>query len=314
VLNPPHALLSLLRSPRILKHGVHIKADFMRLFKDCGFSSDDPPFCGAVELGRLAKDRNISNTANMSLVSLVSSVLRRHLPKDGELQLSTAWDDEELSEKHLQYAALDVYATWAVWSAFGELWPSEDVVLETPAGTPLKLLSRDQSSIVAVGFIAPDRPAKFQGVNIMKTRILMNVTRVIQPGYLVRAEVTSSRHEVPLHTISAHPPFTLVCLSKDLRVANDIMVNQPTQYLSPLPTLPFPAPLDATRMQSESSINLSQLCSDRDEDLPPTAFDPDTEQSLGESVVDSAAVLQLQALKTRLHSQNFACESYSNSY
>jgi hypothetical protein len=310
VLNPPHALLSLLRSPRILKHGVHIKADFTRLFKDCGFSSNDPPFCGAIELGRLAKDRNISNTANVSLASLVSSVLRRHLPKDGELRLSTAWGDEELSEKHFQYAALDVYATWAVWRAFSELQSNEDVVLETPAGTPLKLLSRDQSTIVAVGFVAPDRPAKFQGVNVTKTRILMNVTRVIQSGYLVRAELTPSHREVPLRTISAHLPFTLVCLSKDLRIANDIMVNQPTQYLSPLPTLPFPA-LDTTQMPADSS---PQPHSDRDENLPPTTFDPDTEQSLGESSVDSAAMLQLQVLATRLRSQNFACESYSNSY
>jgi hypothetical protein len=311
VLNPPHALLSLLRSPRILKHGVHIKADFTRLVKDCGFSSNDPPFCGAIELGQLAKDRNISDTANVSLVSLVSSVLRRYLPKDGELRLSTAWDEEKLSEKHLQYAALDVYATWAVWSAFAELQSSEDVVLETPAGTPIKLLSRDRSTIVAVGFIAPDRPAKFQGVNITKTRILMNVTRVIQSGYLVRAEVTSSRQEVPLHMISAHIPFTLVCLSKDLRIVNDIMINQPIQYLSPLPNLPFPV-LNATPTQEELPIDFPQLCSDRDENLPATTFDPETEQSLDESSVDSAMVLQLQALQTRLRSQSFACESYRN--
>ena len=37
-LKPPHSLLVLLRAPRVLKVGVHVKADLTRLFNDCGFS------------------------------------------------------------------------------------------------------------------------------------------------------------------------------------------------------------------------------------------------------------------------------------
>ena len=75
------------------------------LFNDCGFSSNDIPFAGAVELGALAQQCHFTSKANTGLVDLTSAVLHHYLPKDESIHVSTAWDDETLSEAQIGYAA-----------------------------------------------------------------------------------------------------------------------------------------------------------------------------------------------------------------
>ena len=79
---PPPALLVLLCSPRVRKFGVHVKHDMTHLFNDCGFSSHDVPFAGAVELGALTQKHHLTNRANVSLSDLTSIILHHYLPKD----------------------------------------------------------------------------------------------------------------------------------------------------------------------------------------------------------------------------------------
>ena len=156
-----------------------------RLFNDCGFSSDDIPFAGAVELGALAQQSHFTSKANTGLVDLTSSVLHHYLPKDESICVSTAWDDEALSKAQIGYVALDVYASWALHDALLMLPACEQVTPTTAAGTPVKLLSRDLSVTVAVGFIAVGCGVEFNGVNVTKTRVIVNITSVFQPAYLM---------------------------------------------------------------------------------------------------------------------------------
>ncbi len=242
-LHLPSTLLVFLRSNRIEKVGVHIKADLTRLYNDCGLppplESDSLPFVGAVELGLLAQSRAITSQANVGLAELAALVLRRHLPKDEAVRISEGWDEPALSDAHTNYAALDVYATWAVYEALVSPAPLPTTAItdSTLPGTQVKLLSRDRRSVVAYGTIALDRPPKFKNVNLTKNRAIVNITRVVQSGYKIRADLLASRTETPISQVSEACPFGLLCATRDLspyRPGEEF--NLPAQD-SPLPNL-----------------------------------------------------------------------------
>jgi hypothetical protein len=250
-------LLTFLQSQRVLKVGVHIKADLTRLFKDCGLSEPhDPPFVGAVELGHMAKDRNLVKKANIGLADLTSLVLRRHLPKDSSIRVSGNWDNIPLTPAQEEYAIMDVFATWSIFEAFSATTASSSVTEQTLGGTQVKLLSRDHSSTVAFGIVAPDRPPKFQGVNVSKTRILVNITTVTVPAYLVPAELLESHVEKPLSSFGPALPFALLCSAKDLRVCiGNEYPSQTGPTRAPLPNLPHISSQDPYTASGEPSAD-----------------------------------------------------------
>lgn len=72
------------------------------------------PFAGGIDLGTLAKARNASMKATVGLAELTTTVLRRHLPKDPAIRVSTEWCNKELPATHMNYAAL-VYMLYGVF-------------------------------------------------------------------------------------------------------------------------------------------------------------------------------------------------------
>ena len=173
---------------------------------------------GAIELGALAQQSHFTTRENTGLSDLVGTVLHHHLPKDESIRVSTSWDDETLSNAQIAYSALDVYALWALRDVLLTLPAHEPVMPKTAAGTPVKLLSRDRSATVAVGFIAAGRGVEFDGVKVTKTRILVNITSIFQPAYLVRSELLRSHLEVPIGSLSTSFPFALLCHARDLEI------------------------------------------------------------------------------------------------
>ncbi|KAG0706444.1 hypothetical protein DFH29DRAFT_1066800 [Suillus ampliporus] len=175
----PSSLLVVLRSKRIRKLGVQVKADLTRLYNDCGFSnSGELLFAGALELGSMAKDRNMTDHT-----------------RDPSVRVSTRWDDPELSSEQETYAALDVYAAWAIYKAFLTIPSIGPVTPSTPAGTHVQLMSH--------------------------TRVVVTVTSISVPAYLVRAELLSSRQETPLSTLGTQLPFSLLCCQRDLHTCTE---------------------------------------------------------------------------------------------
>lgn len=152
----PNALLTFLRSPQIHKVGVKINSDLKRLFRDCKFVDEDQPFTGAIELGRLSKEKNLTKNAGIGLADLTSQILHLFLPKDPSIRVSTDWDNSTLSKSQTSYAALDAYATWQVFKALNTIAVGKAVTQATPMGTAISLLSMDRSTIVAHGYIMPD--------------------------------------------------------------------------------------------------------------------------------------------------------------
>ena len=244
-------LLVFLHSSSIAKYGVHIKADFMWLYHDCNFQdhSGDLPFIGAEELGPIAWDHQVAEWENISLAELTAHVLKRSLPKDPSIRVSMEWNSAALSEAQKDYAVQDVYATWRIYKAF-TTQPNHfgrgPVTRSTPAGVHVKLVSRDRCSTIAYGVIALDQPTTFNRVKVSKSCILINVTVVLMPGYLVRGELLKTKQETPLSELIAQLPSTLLCCLKDLQLCagKEDSVAQPvpsqsTRVLT-APTIPLP--------------------------------------------------------------------------
>lgn len=212
----PHGLLSLLRAPSIRKVGVRIDADLARLYRDCGFSEGtDDRFVGGIDLARLAKERNATPKATTGLADLCSTLLRSFLPKDPAIRVSTAWDNDPLSDEQIQYAALDAFASWRVFEALNSMSKPQQIDASTPGGTAVSIISADRTHVVAHGHVALDRPKVHEGINVTKTRVLITVTSVEVPGHIISGDLLPSHQPTPLHEFP-DPPFNLLCAAKHI--------------------------------------------------------------------------------------------------
>lgn len=207
----------MLRSPRIKKVGVRIEADFKRLFRDCGLTDDDPPFVGAIELSQLAVQRKLIASRAISLASLVETLQKQHLPKPSTTRVSLDWAEPELSDDQKEYAARNVYAIFSVYESITRVPAPEPVTKATPGLTPVLLLARDESQVVAHGYIKPNQPTELQTVNITKTRVAVTITNVLVPAYMLPAEVCEHRISRTLSSFGP-PQFHIVCKLKHLLV------------------------------------------------------------------------------------------------
>jgi len=294
----PHTLLVFLRSSQIQKIGVHVKADLTRLFGDCGFKlGQNDPFLGAVELGEMARQRGLTERANIGLADLTATVLHRSLPKEFSVRVSTNWDNANLTQEQIHYACLDVYAAWAIHQAFTDM-PVGSLVTETTLmGTHVRLLSRTGNSTVAYGVIAPDRPPKFNGVNVTKTRTIVNITSIVQPAYLVRADLLASRQAAPLSSFGDAFPFSLLCQVKDLQTCAQSQQPPPSSDtpLPPEPYIPLPSAQSSTNGSTAADPEDLSLS---DEELD---FNPEVEQLLEGSRRDPDSELKALSLNSAVH-------------
>ncbi|CAO3678389.1 unnamed protein product [Umbelopsis vinacea] len=101
----PQELKGLLQSRKILKAGVNIRGDALKLYRDFRILTN-----GLVELGTLARATNtkeLEGYKGLSLRLLCAIFLEKSLPK-GPTRISR-WDAPTLSSKQKQYAADDAY-------------------------------------------------------------------------------------------------------------------------------------------------------------------------------------------------------------
>ncbi|KAG6847920.1 hypothetical protein H0H93_004886 [Arthromyces matolae] len=285
---------------RVKKVGVHVKADLTRLHKDCGYGPGDLPFVGGVELGAISKGRSITPRANVSLADLSAMVLRQYLPKDEDIRVSRDWDNLELSESQKQYASLDVYAAWCIYQSFVNVASGKLANALTSPGTPIKLISRDRTSTVAYGFIAPDRPTQVNGIRVAKCHVIVNITTVLQGAYLVRHELLSSKIDTPLHQISQQTPFSLLCLARDVQITPFNSIPPDQSRSAPLPSLPYLPEnheytlSDATNTES-TDVDDPEIFSDWLNEVPYDADEEDTPR--GAPLDDNATFLANEMLQ-----------------
>ncbi|KAG1878532.1 hypothetical protein C8R48DRAFT_768098 [Suillus tomentosus] len=269
----PSSLLVVLCSKRVRKIGVQVKADLTHLYKDCGFadSTNEQPFIGALKLGSMAKDQNVTDHMRISLADLTALVLHRNLPKDASIRVSTKWDDPVLSPEQEKYAALDVYAASAIFESFSAIPSCGPVTLSMPVGIQVQLMSRNGGLAVAYGHIARHQPKQLDGVNVSKTRIVITVTAILVPAYLVRADLRPNHQETPILNLATKSPFPLLCYQRDLRTCIRTSETTPQNSTTILPSSPY-EPHDSPYLQVDEIEDLEpttdlDLASDAEKDL-----------------------------------------------
>ncbi|KAL6307399.1 hypothetical protein BKA93DRAFT_747778 [Sparassis latifolia] len=200
VLHLPQSLLTFLRSPLYTKVGVNISADSKKLQADCGFSAEDTPFSGQIELATL---------------------LHRSLLKDATIHVSPHWGDAELHPDFIKYAALDAYTTWEVYSHLSNMGVLQFVTSDTPGGTPATLFLPDGKE-VASGIITLDHVNKLHGIEVTKSRVTLTISAIHVPAYLHPAALCPGQKATALSALGALP-FSIVAYARQVRTSESLV-------------------------------------------------------------------------------------------
>ncbi|KAJ8582357.1 hypothetical protein M405DRAFT_876164 [Rhizopogon salebrosus TDB-379] len=214
----PHSLLVFLRSPLFKKVGVNIGADFKRLQNDCGMDTrQSEPFVGQVELGGMAKERGAAVKKTAGLAELVATFLHRHLLKDPQVRISPRWADPVLPPEYTSYAVLDVYSVSLVYQQLAGMDIARPVRADTPGGTEIALLAPDGQE-VAHGIVALERPPAVDGIDVTPKRVVMTVSNVLVPSFLVPARMHGRTKQAKSLASFGSTPFLIVADVCNLRI------------------------------------------------------------------------------------------------
>jgi hypothetical protein len=181
----------LLENANILKVGRMVHADLKYLETAARPSN---PFCGAVDLAMLAKERQIITTAKCSLADLSAVVLQRRLSKNVSQRISTSWEDDILTPEMLAYAALDAYASLTIYQRLIQIPAPSPLPSKVSPHSHIILYHNNFSRIIARGHISETCTASsYDGINITDVRTVIEVTEVVVP-----AAIITMHHKQPL--------------------------------------------------------------------------------------------------------------------
>ena len=180
----PTQLITFLANPQVHKVGHNIALDLKNLHHDSGSST---PFIGGVDLGQLAKAKNIVSDARAGLSELCIKTLSCILPKDLNTHISTNWSADTLTEDQIQYAALDAWASLKIYEKLNSLQipASVDFNSRLPEEYQVFIYQQGRTTIIAHGIISPDFFQSFEGINITQTCVLIQVNDVYVPGAII---------------------------------------------------------------------------------------------------------------------------------
>jgi hypothetical protein len=220
----------MLSNPRIIKVGRCVTADLKYLQEACKSSV---PFVGGVDLAKLAKDRLVVTSARISLGDLTAAVLNKRLNKNVSERVSSAWEDADLSDEQIRYAALDVHASLSIYHELMKIQvPSPLPTGPLDSMMPILLFNNDRTRLLARGVISlHTHDDYFGGIHITPSRCVIQVDEVLVPGAII-ANGTSSKKQLQEHGVV---PFQLVCLRNHVRQSNSMSI------LSQVPPTPAAA-------------------------------------------------------------------------
>ncbi|KAF5315639.1 hypothetical protein D9611_004974 [Ephemerocybe angulata] len=233
----PEKLVMLLQNPRVRKVGRMVASDLKQLEEIVKPSS---PFSGAVDLAAYAKERNVVSNARISLSDLCAIVLGKMLRKNISERFSMAWEQDNLTDEQVQYAACDAYAPLLIYQELSKLRvPQPLPSILPPQGTvDVLVYNQDRSTVLASGYIsARPFPIEFDNIHLTPTRALVTITEVRVPGALL-----TSHHDRPLSSFGL-PPFQVVCKRTFLRMYDPLSFK--------LPEPPQPMSVDAATNETD---------------------------------------------------------------
>jgi hypothetical protein len=130
--------------------------------------------------------------------------------------VNTNWDNHDLDLEQVTYAARDAYASLQIYHTLTSVPMPQPVTKSTSAGTLVTVFSRDRSVPIAYGFISPVHLSNYNGINVTKTRILVQITDILVPSYELPSKLLPPDTNRVLSAFG-EPPFTLLCHSKHLQ-------------------------------------------------------------------------------------------------
>ncbi|KAF5384343.1 hypothetical protein D9615_003177 [Tricholomella constricta] len=240
----PTSLLRLLISAQVFKVGSAIKGDITHLKKQFCELDGQNSF-NLIDLKEYCIQRGlIVRGASASLDVLVEKTLNMYLPKDGTVRKSEEWEVKHLLPEHICYAAMDVFATRAVFERAMELAPRQQVTHESPRGTRIALSLQEGGDIIAYGMISAVQPTSL--------------------GHLQAASSSSIFQMVtPLSLLS----FDCRCNDHDA-LNSTTQVTQTPPHTSHLPTTTGPnlALIDPVLLQNKNTLD--EEAEENDEEAP----------------------------------------------
>ena len=213
----PEKLIMLLQNPRVRKVGRMVNSDLKQLQTSVNSTL---PFVGALDLANYAKQRHIISNARCSLGDLCAAVLGKRLNKNVSERTSAAWEHLSLTTEQQHYAAIDAYIPLLLYHKLSTFTVPKSLPTILIPLTPVLLYSNDNTVVVARGCLSPYLNKDiFDGVNLTKTRTLVEISEVLVP-----AAIISSHDKRSLQSFGS-TPFSLVCLRSHLRIYDPLTLN-----------------------------------------------------------------------------------------
>lgn len=196
------------------KIGVGIQADLKRLAKEVGTTK---PYTGYCNLAAMAEERGLVPSKRVGLAELCARILHYHLDKDPNIRLSTVWEDPELPPAHVQYAALDAWASLQIYKRLLMITLPGKLERNAPAGTEVALWTEDHHSIAAYGILADHSLKTVGSFKLLKqSHTIVQVTKVVKPASLL------STHKKASLASFGSTPFHVICQWRHLQLhSND---------------------------------------------------------------------------------------------
>lgn len=178
----PASVKKLLEHDRIFKHGVSVASDVRKVIKSWALDPIKP--VGIVDSARLAFEHGLIPRPQTSLAAL-TELMGFTLQKDHDLRCTTVWQDEELPEAHLHYAARDALSSRLFGEAVEAILCSTKVSRRTPAGTRIVVLSKDGTLPIASGTILDYSRPMLNGSSVTQWDVVVTVDKVLVPAAAV---------------------------------------------------------------------------------------------------------------------------------
>ena len=220
----PKVLQNILVDQRIIKAGRGIQADFKKLQKE----KITQEFVGGVDLAHLAKKCCMAPNAKIGLAELSAIVLGHQLNKDQNIRVSTHWEDKNLSDEQINYAALDAYASQAIYNKLIRVEKFGNIPDNAEAGLAVTIYQEDGQKIIAYGIWSElnfdDHPV-VDGIDFQKSEniklVAIKVQKISIPGAII-----TSHHKRALKDFGALP-FTIICKRNQVYSSfpNEITIN-----------------------------------------------------------------------------------------
>jgi hypothetical protein len=200
----PVSLKNFLTESRILKVGRGIKGDLQRLQKESG---SETPFSGWIDLAKMAKDCHVAPNAQVGLAELCALVLKAKLEKDPNIRVSTEWDNIELREAQVDYAASDAYVALLVYQNLEKIQRLGNVPVNALPGLMVSIHQQNSQKVIALGTWSSHNSnpnAIINGIKMTPLNAAVEIQKIMVPGAVM------TEHNSLLSSFGP-PPFTIVC-------------------------------------------------------------------------------------------------------